>query len=308
MGEDLGGSARGGAGLEVGEARGGIPERLASPVGEGGHVWRSISRLSSDSFSMDPPRHRRADRYNRRRDATALPASASCSSSSRVAGLGYLEYARAAIADFLGSGREAGLFVPYAIVTKSYDEYLEMVRPPLREIGVEVEGIHRTDVPGGGRPRACARGGGWEHVAPRARAARPESDRAHAARRAQGDALRRLERGGQRRLSHVPDDQRHADLRPLGFETLGLVRSRSTPTTSTAIPPGSTARRGRTGFASTWSCTRTSWWWGCAEGTMLRIEDGEIALIGDAPCRVFRRGDEPRELDPGSDLGFLLRR
>ena len=46
---------------------------------------------------------------------------------------------------------------------------------------------------------------------------------------------------------------------------------------------------------------------GLREGTMLRIEDGAIALLGGASCRVFRRGEEPRELGAGSDLGYLLR-
>jgi dipeptidase E len=39
---------------------------------------------------------------------------------------------------------------------------------------------------------------------------------------------------------------------------------------------------------------------GLREGAMLRVEDGEITLVGDKPARIFRRGVEPVELRPGS--------
>ena len=41
---------------------------------------------------------------------------------------------------------------------------------------------------------------------------------------------------------------------------------------------------------------------GLREGAMLRVEDGVITLVGDKPARIFRRGMEPEELAPGSQL------
>jgi dipeptidase E len=45
---------------------------------------------------------------------------------------------------------------------------------------------------------------------------------------------------------------------------------------------------------------------GLREGTMLKIEDNVMNLIGPRKLRLFRKGDEPRELDSGDDLSFLL--
>jgi dipeptidase E len=45
---------------------------------------------------------------------------------------------------------------------------------------------------------------------------------------------------------------------------------------------------------------------GLREGTMLRIEEGEIELIGPRPARIFKKGDKPIEIPPGEDLSFLL--
>jgi dipeptidase E len=43
---------------------------------------------------------------------------------------------------------------------------------------------------------------------------------------------------------------------------------------------------------------------GLREGAMLRAEDEVVTLAGDKPARIFRRGAEPVELPPGSQLAF----
>ena len=45
---------------------------------------------------------------------------------------------------------------------------------------------------------------------------------------------------------------------------------------------------------------------GLREGTMLRVEDERIELLGDKPARVFRKGRELIEPAPGDSLQFLL--
>ena len=42
------------------------------------------------------------------------------------------------------------------------------------------------------------------------------------------------------------------------------------------------------------------------EGAMLRIENGETILRGSAGARIFRKGLEPIEISPGSQLDALL--
>jgi dipeptidase E len=42
------------------------------------------------------------------------------------------------------------------------------------------------------------------------------------------------------------------------------------------------------------------------EGAMLRIEDGAVQLKGTTGARLFRRGIDPLEVPPGTDLGPLL--
>ena len=47
---------------------------------------------------------------------------------------------------------------------------------------------------------------------------------------------------------------------------------------------------------------------GLREGTMLWVEDGSSKLLGLKPARIFRRGKEPIEVDPGTDINVILSR
>ena len=48
------------------------------------------------------------------------------------------------------------------------------------------------------------------------------------------------------------------------------------------------------------------WVAGLREGCMLRYDGGRLELIGGRPMRMFRKGVEPFEVEPGGDLSFLL--
>ena len=48
------------------------------------------------------------------------------------------------------------------------------------------------------------------------------------------------------------------------------------------------------------------WVAGLREGCMLRYEEGKLELIGKRPMRMFRKGTETFEIEPGGDLSFLL--
>jgi dipeptidase E len=45
---------------------------------------------------------------------------------------------------------------------------------------------------------------------------------------------------------------------------------------------------------------------GLREGTMIRVQNGEYILKGHTSARVFRKGFQPVEVEPGATLNFLL--
>jgi len=45
---------------------------------------------------------------------------------------------------------------------------------------------------------------------------------------------------------------------------------------------------------------------GLREGSILRVEDGHMALLGDKEMLLFRKGREVRHFAPGEPIDFLL--
>jgi dipeptidase E len=45
---------------------------------------------------------------------------------------------------------------------------------------------------------------------------------------------------------------------------------------------------------------------GLREGTLLKINDNSIQLMGERSCRIFKYGEKPREVYAGENLGFLM--
>ena len=64
-------------------------------------------------------------------------------SNSTNPGEAYLDYPKKNIREFLGNKAKNAIFIPYAAVTFSYDEYEEKVNNRFAEIGHQVTGIHR---------------------------------------------------------------------------------------------------------------------------------------------------------------------
>ncbi len=63
-------------------------------------------------------------------------------SSSRKGDMGYLEHAREQMRLLLQDTVKRALFIPYAAVSFSFDEYIGLVRPVFSRLGVELVSIH----------------------------------------------------------------------------------------------------------------------------------------------------------------------
>ena len=68
-------------------------------------------------------------------------------SNSTMPGEPYLDYPKHEIAGFLGRRPVTALFLPFAAVTFSYDEYETKVEERFAEVGHHVTGIHRVADP-----------------------------------------------------------------------------------------------------------------------------------------------------------------
>lgn len=229
-------------------------------------------------------------------------------SNSKKSGFGYLEWAMPTLRDFLGGRVRRALFVPYAIVTRPYDDYVELARRPFRELGVEISGLHAAAdlhaaiasaelvVVGGGNTWRLAR---ELHL------------------RGLLDPIRRAVRAGTPFVgwsagSNVacPTFQTTNDMPivdPLGFDALGLVPFQINPHYLHGNPPGFQGETREERILEYLEVNPGVTVVGLREGTLLRVEGDTLQLVGEETARIFRHGAPPREVGPADDLRFLLR-
>lgn len=228
-------------------------------------------------------------------------------SNSRYEGMGYLEHAREQLRAFFGPAVKEVLFVPYAAVTVTPEAYAGMVRSAFEALGIGVKSIHTESDPREAvrSAQAVVVGGGntWR-------------------------LLRELRQAGllpairERVLAGMPyvgwsagtnvtcptikttNDMPICD--PGGFDALGLIPFQLNPHYLHGNPPGFKGETREQRITEFGVLHPNVWVAGLREGTGFVIEDGKIGLFGEAQCRIFRHGTEPRELNPGDDFSFLL--
>jgi dipeptidase E len=229
-------------------------------------------------------------------------------SNSTNVGEAYLDYPKLQIRDFLGAPSATALFIPYAAVTFSYEEYERKVENRFSEIGHHVESIHRFSNPVEAVAQASAIvvGGGntWRLV---------EQLNANKLM----DAIRRKVLSGTPYIgwsagSNIacPTLRTTNDMPivfPGAFETLNLVPFQINPHYLDAHPAGHGGETREDRIREFIELNHDVYVAGLREGCMFKVENSDLRLIGSRPVRVFKYGEQPRELTADDDLSFLLR-
>lgn len=229
-------------------------------------------------------------------------------SNSTMPGEPYLDYPKFEIQKFLGSKPVTAVFIPYAAVTFSYDDYEKKVEERFSEIGHHVKSIHQfTDpVKAIEEAEAIVVGGGntWELV----RTMR-DNGLINAIRRR---ALEGIPYIGWSAGSNVAcptlrttNDMPIVD--PLGFDCMSLVPFQINPHYLDKNPEGHGGETREQRIEEFLEINPDIFVVGLREGTMLKYENEKLELIGNLPARIFKKGSTPIELQAGDELNFLLK-
>jgi len=228
-------------------------------------------------------------------------------SNSRSEGMAYLEYAQGFLRGFLGDSIAEALFVPYAVVTRSYDDYVAQVRPAFDALGINVSGLHTHADPIAAVEAASAIvvGGGstWKLLREvRLQRLLPAIRRRVAA----GVPYVGWSAGSNLACPTIMTTNDMPICDPGGFDALGLVPFQINPHYLHGNPPGFKGETREERITEFGALQPSVWVAGLREGTGLRIEGKSARLLGDAPCRIFRHGDPPRELTAADHFDFLI--
>ena len=220
----------------------------------------------------------------------------------------YLDYPKLNIKDFLGSKSVKALFVPYAAVTFSYDEYEKKVNDKFKEIGHSIVGIHRFDDPRKAMEEAevIVVGGGntWKLV-------RLLHDNGLM------DIINKKVTSGTPYIGwsagsnvacptlRTTNDMPIID--PKGFDTANFVPFQINPHYLDDNPAnhGGETREDRINEFITEN--KETYVVGLREGTMLLLENKKLSLIGKKTARIFKWGESPNELAQNDGFSFLLK-
>ena len=215
----------------------------------------------------------------------------------------YLSYPLNNIKSFLGNITEDIVFIPYAAVTFSYDEYESKVNNSLQQIGVKVKSIHHFDNPQEAisQAKAIFIGGGntWklkrmihDHKLIEAIQQKVKS----------GTPYIGWSAGSNMACPTIMTTNDMPIIDPMGLDALNLVPFQINPhyLDDNPINHGGETREMRINeFIEVNKKTTVV---GLREGTMLHIEDTKVHLIGNKSARIFNFGKEPIEISNKDNL------
>jgi dipeptidase E len=228
-------------------------------------------------------------------------------SNSTNAGEAYLEHPLGQIKTFLGNTPVKALFIPYAGVTISFDEYSTRVSKRFQEVGHEITSVHEVDDPVQAVKQAEAivvGGGNTFHLAKLMH----QQGLMGAIREKvlEGTPYIGWSAGSNMACPSIRTTNDMPIVEPESFQALNLVPFQINPHYLDANPEGHAGETREMRIEEFIEANPGMFVVGLREGTMFLVEKGEMQLLGPRPARIFKKDQNPRELKPGEDFSYLL--
>ena len=220
----------------------------------------------------------------------------------------YLEYPKKHISKFLGSKIKKVLFIPYAGVGFSYDNYTEKVAEPFAELGFEIQGIHTFSNPKQAvlDAEAIAIGGGntFELINQLYKNDLVQSIQEKVN---NGTPFMGWSAGSNVAGPSIKTTNDMPIVEPPSFTALNLVPFQINPHyTEERLPNhGGETRKDR--INEFIALNKNTYVAGVPEGNILKIENNECQLIGSDSIKVFRHGQDIQTLSTVDNIDFLLK-
>jgi len=220
----------------------------------------------------------------------------------------YLGWPRKDINNFLeGTGVKRVLFIPYAGVSFTYDAYEIKVKAVFKLLGYDLYSIHHEADPvlAVAEAEAIAVGGGNTfHLV-------HELWRTGVMQAIRGRVLAGVPYMGWSAGSNVacPSLRTTNDMpiiQPASFDCMGIIPFQINPHYLDAHPESHGGETREQRIEEFLAINPDLYVVGLRESTSLIYENGHLMLVGRHPMRIFRQGMAPREVEPGTDVNFLM--
>lgn len=229
-------------------------------------------------------------------------------SNSTNAGEKYLSHCLQNIKTYLGNTKKTALFVPYAAVTFSYDEYEQKVKTEFNKIGHDIISVHHSKNPiqDAINAEAIVVGGGntFALIAKMQELGLIEAIRESVNK---GTPYIGWSAGSNVACPTIRTTNDMPIVEPRSFNVLKLVNFQINPHYLDAHPDGHAGETRQMRIEEFLEANKNTYVVGLREATMLQITDNKITLIGPRKARIFKHNTTPAELDNNADLSFLLK-
>lgn len=228
-------------------------------------------------------------------------------SNSTNPGEDYLDYPKNNIKEFLGDKSMNAIFIPYAAVTFSFEEYEKKVNARFEEIGHHVTSIHRfiNPIEAIENSDAIVVGGGntWQLVKMLQEKGLMKAIRKKVKK---GTPYIGWSAGSNIACPSLKTTNDMPIVEPIKFKTLKLVPFQINPHYLDDNPANHGGETREMRINEFIEVNKETYVVGLREGTMLSLENDDLALIGKRKARIFKYGQEPLELSDEEDFNFLL--
>lgn len=229
-------------------------------------------------------------------------------SNSTMPGKAYLDYPKKEIQKFLGEKPKTAVFIPYAAVTFSFDEYCKKVEERFSEIGHHIIGIHTFKNPEKAilEAEAIVVGGGntWQLVRMMHNQNLIEAIRKKAE---SGTPYIGWSAGSNVACPTLRTTNDMPIIDPKGFDCIGIIPFQINPHYLDANPKDHGGETREQRINEFLEINPNIYVAGLREGTMFKLENNQLELIGKHSCRIFKKGEKPFELFAGDNFNFLLK-
>lgn len=227
-------------------------------------------------------------------------------SNSTNAGEEYLQHPKAEIEGFL-KGVKKALFFPYAAVTFSFNDYEKKVQQRFSEMGIEVDSLHHhRDVKRVIREAEAFVVGGGNTFRLLKMIQQLDIIETLRYRVLDGIPFVGWSAGANVACPTICTTNDMPIVEPDNFSAFNLVRFQINPHYLDANPDGHAGETREERIEEFITMDPFSYVVGLREGSMLKVEDGDISLLGNKTARIFKHGMPPKEYSSNDDLDFLF--
>lgn len=228
-------------------------------------------------------------------------------SNSTMPGEPYFQWPKNFIDEFLGHSNRSFMFIPFAGVTFSYDEYFESVATAFSVLGCTLKSLHKER----DKKRALEASGG---IVVGGGNSFQLLDRLYAfdlldtirAKVNSGASYIGWSAGANVCCPTIMTTNDMPIVQPPSLQALELVKFQINPHYTEATLPNHGGESRSVRLKEFIEINRDVQVVGLPEGNLLEIASGKIELKGSRPAKIFKYGEEPVEVLPGENIDRLL--